>query len=166
MEIRGIQWEPTTPYNPHQNGVAERCIRTLFERTRDMLYDVGLLNSQWRKAISTAVYLKNKSLTKSLKGITPYEADNGRKPYLSTLHRFGCIAYHHDENPQKKKLSNQEIKCQFLGYEGRNQYRLWDPLGSKEIRSSYVILDELEISLPVKPSEEDESEDTDVTMMQ
>ncbi len=138
-KIEGIQWEPTTLYNPHQNGVAERCFRTLFERTRVMLYDARLPNNQWGKAISTAVYLKNRSPTKSLKGITPYEADTGRKPDLSNLYRFGCIAYHQDENLQKKKLSNQGIKCQFLEYEEQNQYRLWDPLGRKVIRSSHVI---------------------------
>ena len=31
----------------------------------------GLPNNQWGKAISTAVYLENRSPTKSLKGITP-----------------------------------------------------------------------------------------------
>ncbi len=47
MEIEGIQWETTTPYNPHQNGVAEKCFRTLFERTRSIFYDAGLPNNQW-----------------------------------------------------------------------------------------------------------------------
>ena len=45
MEIEGIQWEPTTPYNPHQNRVAKKCFRTLFERTQAMLYEAGLLNN-------------------------------------------------------------------------------------------------------------------------
>ena len=124
MEIEGIQWEPTTLYNLYQNKMAERCFRTPSEKIRAMLYDVRLPPNQWGEAISTAVYLKNKNPTKLLKRIMPYETDNGRKPDLSNLHRFGYIAYNHDENPKKKKLSNQGIKCQFLGYEGRNQYRL------------------------------------------
>ena len=130
------------------------------------MYDAGLPNNQWGETISTAVYLKNRSPTKSLKEITSYEANTGRKPDLSNLHRFGCIAYHYDENPQKKKLSNQGIKCQFLVYERRNQYRLFVPFGRKIIRSSHVIWDELEIFFPVKPSGGDESEIKDDTMMQ
>ena len=96
----------------------------------------------------------------------PYKVDIDKKPDLSNLHRFGCIAYHHDENPKKKKFSNQGIKCQFLGYKGRNQYRLWDPFGHKVIRSSNVIWDKLEIFFPVKLSGVNEPEGTDVTLMQ
>ncbi len=166
MEIEGIQCEATTPYNPNQNSVSERFFWTLFERTQAMLNDEGLPNNQWEKAISTAVYFKNKSPTKSLKKIMLYEADTGRKSDLSNLHRFGCIAYHHGESPQKKKLSNRGIKCQFFKYESQNQHMLWDLLGRKVIRFSHVIWDELEISFPIKPSGEDESEDTDVTFMQ
>ena len=146
--------------------MAERFFWTLFERTQAMLNDAGLPNNQWEKAISTAVYFKNKSPTKSLKKITLYEADNGRKSDLSNFHRFECIAYHHDENPQKKKLNNRGIRCQFFEYKSQNQHRLWDPLRRKVIRFSHVIWDELEIFFPIKPSGKDESEDTDVTFMQ
>jgi len=37
LEEHGVKWEPTAPYNTSQNGLAERCFRTLFERTRDSL---------------------------------------------------------------------------------------------------------------------------------
>ena len=128
-----------------------------------MLYNVSLPNNQWGKAISTAVYLKNRSPTKSLKGITPYESDTGGKPDLSNLRRFGCVAYHHNEDPKRTKLSNQGIKCVFLGYEGRNQYRLWDPAAHKVVRSSHVNWDELEASSSIIPLGEVELEwyDTD-----
>ncbi len=120
MQTERIQWEPTTPYNPHQNGVAERCFCTLFARTRAMLYDAGLHNNQWGETISTSVYLKNRSLTKSLKRITPYESNTSDKHDLSNLRRFGCVAYHHNEDTKRTKLCNQGIKCMFLGYEDRN----------------------------------------------
>lgn len=127
MQTERIQWEPTTPYNPYQNGVTERCFRTIFARTRAMLYDAGLPNNKWGEALSTAVYLKNGSPTKSLKGITLYESDTG-KPDLSNLRNFGGVAHHHNDEPKSSKLSNHGTKCVFLGYEGRNRYRLWDPL--------------------------------------
>ena len=106
---------------------------------------------------------KNTSPTKSLKGITPYESDTGVKPDLSNLRRFCCVAYHHNEDPKRSKLSNQGIKCVFLGYEGRNQYRLWDPAAHKVVRSSHVDWDELEAPSSILPLGEDELEwyDTD-----
>ncbi len=89
-----------------------------------MLYDAGLPNNQWAEAISTSVYLKNRSPTKSLKRITLYESDTGNEPDLSNLRRFGCVAYHYNKDPKRTKLSNQGIKYVFFGYESRNQYRL------------------------------------------
>ena len=46
MQIEGIQWKPITPYNPHQNKIAERYFCTLFTYTQAMLYDAGLPNNQ------------------------------------------------------------------------------------------------------------------------
>lgn len=42
LEEFGTKWEPTAPYNPGQNGVAERCFRTLFERARAILAESKL----------------------------------------------------------------------------------------------------------------------------
>jgi len=42
MKEEGIQWDPTAPYSPEQNGKAERLNRTLMEKVRTMLYDSGL----------------------------------------------------------------------------------------------------------------------------
>lgn len=79
-----------------------------------------------------------------LKGITLYEFDTGRKPNLSNMRRFGCVTWHHNEDPKRTKPSNQGITCVFLHYEGHNQYRLWDPAAHKVVRSSHVDWDELE----------------------
>jgi len=69
-----FKWEPTASYNPSQNGVAERCFRTLFERTRAILTSAKLPARLWGKAIMTVIYLKNRSPTTALDQITPYEA--------------------------------------------------------------------------------------------
>lgn len=39
---QGIQFESTVAYTPQQNGVAERLNRTLVEKTRSMISDIGL----------------------------------------------------------------------------------------------------------------------------
>ena len=70
----GIKHELTIPHTPQQNGVAERLNRTLIEGVRTMLADSKLPHRFWAEALSTAVYLRNRSPTKALEGVTPYEA--------------------------------------------------------------------------------------------
>ena len=53
----------TTPYMPQQNGVAKRMNRTLMEKARSMLSDVGLSHDYWVEAVNTTCYLLNKSST-------------------------------------------------------------------------------------------------------
>ena len=45
----GIRRDWTTPYNPEQNGVAERKNRTIVEATRAMLYDQDMPKFLWQK---------------------------------------------------------------------------------------------------------------------
>jgi hypothetical protein len=153
LENFGVEWEPTAPYNPNQNGVAERCFRTLFERARAILADSKLPANQWGEAISTITYLKNRSPTTALKGITPYQAWYGKKPDLSNLHVFGSVAYHHVEG-DRRKLDDKSLRCRFLGYSEINQFRLWT--GNKVIVSSHVLWDE---AVATEVGENEENED-------
>ena len=73
-EKEGIRYELTVPKTPQQNGVAERLNRTLVDMSRSMLIDAKLPKKFWAKAVSTAVYLQNRSSSKPLQNMTPYEA--------------------------------------------------------------------------------------------
>ena len=53
----GIKREITTPYNPQQNGVAERKNRIFMEVARAMLHDQDLPMHLWAKASRTTVYV-------------------------------------------------------------------------------------------------------------
>jgi hypothetical protein len=46
----GIKRELIVPYNPHQNGVAERKNRAIVGAARAMLHDQGLPLFLWAKA--------------------------------------------------------------------------------------------------------------------
>ena len=85
QKSEGIRHELTVPKTPEQNGVAERLNRTLVEMSRSMLIDAKLPKAFWAEAVSTAVYLKNRSPSKSLDNMTPYEAWHGSKPVASNL---------------------------------------------------------------------------------
>ena len=89
----GIKYECSVPKTPEQNGVAERLNRTLIETVRAMLSSSRLPRKFWAEALSTAVYLKNRSYTKAVLDMTPHEAWSGSKPNVKHLRVFGCIAY-------------------------------------------------------------------------
>ncbi|GKD40377.1 retrovirus-related pol polyprotein from transposon TNT 1-94 [Tanacetum coccineum] len=59
----GIARHYTVHYTPQQNGAAERMNRTLLERTRCLLLNVGLDRSFWAEALNTACYLINRCHT-------------------------------------------------------------------------------------------------------
>ena len=52
-----INTKLTTPYNPQQNGVAERKNRTIMEAAREMLHDQDIPMHLWAEAARTAMYV-------------------------------------------------------------------------------------------------------------
>ncbi len=123
LEEHEVKWKSMTSYNSSQNEVAERCFRTLFERTRAILTSVKLSIRLWHEAIMTVIYLKNRSSITALNNITLYEVWHDKKSDLSYLHTFECIVYHHVKKAHRK-LDDKSLKCQFLSYEKVNQFRL------------------------------------------
>ncbi|KAF2347929.1 Ribonuclease H-like domain, partial [Trinorchestia longiramus] len=69
--------------------------RTILEEVRAMLSDSKLPKTFWAEAVSTAVYVKNRSPTSAHKDLTPYQALNGHKPNVQHFRTFGCMAYAH-----------------------------------------------------------------------
>ena len=91
----GIRQELTIPHTPQQNRTAERLNRTLIEGVSTKLADSKLPHKFWAEALSTYVYLQNRTPTKALTEITPYEAWYAIKPDVSHLQILGCSAYVH-----------------------------------------------------------------------
>ena len=51
--------ELNTPYNPQQNGVAERKNRTIMEAVKTMVHDQNLPMHLWDEATRTTMYVHN-----------------------------------------------------------------------------------------------------------
>ena len=115
---RGIHHELLTPYSPAQNEVAERINQTLMESARAVMAQAGLPECYWAEVVATAAYLWNRTPTRSLREkTTPYEKWYGRKPDLSHLRVFGCMAYAYiPDSNRKGKLSKKAEKLRFIGY--------------------------------------------------
>jgi hypothetical protein len=92
--------------------------------------------------VVTAVYILNRSPTKALNGRTPYEAWHGRKPTVSHLRVFGCLAFA-KELGHIDKLDDRSTSEVFISYtEGSNAYRILDP-GTQRVRTMRdVVFDE------------------------
>lgn len=123
---KGIIWELTVLYAHKQNGTAERGNWTIQKKIRMSLIDTQLSETLWAEALSTAVYLTNRSLTSQL-NTTPYEALHGDKPDLLKLWVFECTAYVFDEHAKDRgKMTARVWKGVHLGYSmSSNQYQIY-----------------------------------------
>ena len=145
LETARIRHEQTVPKTPQQNGVAERMNRTLVESVRSMLADSKLPHKFWAEALSTAVYLRNHSPTKAVKGMTPFEVWNQKKPSVSYFCVFGCKAYSHVPKDERGKLDCKARMCILLGYgEQTKGYQLYDPVKKRIFFSCDVSFNEEE----------------------
>src|SRR6185295_3106631 len=139
----GVVRQLTAPYSPQQNGVVERRNQTIVGMARSMMKAKTMPAEFWGEAVSTAVFILNRSPTKALKGMTPYQAWYGRKPDVSYLRTFGCIGHVKTVKPGLGKLEDRSTKMVFLGYEdGTKVYRLYDPARGKVVVSRDVVFDE------------------------
>ncbi|CAL9017123.1 unnamed protein product [Prunus brigantina] len=142
-EESGIQRQLTMAYSPQQNGVAERKNRTVVEMAKSMLHEKGVPYEFWAEAVNTAVYLLNRSPTKALNKITPFEAYTGRKPGIAHLKIFGSPCHVLIPSALRHKLEENSHKCIFVGYGlCEKGYRLFDPSTRKIILSRDVQFDE------------------------
>lgn len=127
LKSKGIRHQFTIPYTPEQNGVAERFNRTIVEKARCMMHVANCDHKMWAEAVNTAVYLKNRSPHKIIKGATPQEIWTGKKIDLSHLKVFGCLAYVHVPKNLRNKWDAKGKPYIFVGYcEDSKGYRLFD----------------------------------------
>jgi hypothetical protein len=104
----------------------------------------GLPLEYWAEAARTACYLRNRSPSSALEGFkTPYQAFTGKKPNLSHIRTFGCIAYVQELPKNRTKLENKATTCILLGYSAISKaYRLQELNSKRILESRNVVFDE------------------------
>jgi hypothetical protein len=132
----GRKRELTTPYNPQQNGVAERKNRTIMEAVKTMFHEQDLPMCLWAKATMTAVYVQNRLSHSALGLKTPEEMFTGKKPEVSHLKIFCCPVFIHIPKEKRNKLEPSGKKGIFVGYcEVSKAFRIYIP-GHRHIEIS------------------------------
>ena len=132
----------TPPYTPQHNGAAERKNRTIMNMVRSMLKGKSLPKYLWGEAVSTAVFILNRSPSKRLEGITPEEAWSGAKPNVSHFRIFGSLCFRHIPDQLRRKLDDKGEQMILLGYHSTGGYKLFDPKSKQIIISKDVVFDE------------------------
>lgn len=140
LAASGIKHQTSTPYTPEQNGVAERMNLTLVERAKCMLFEANLEKIYWAEAVGTAAYITNRSPSRVLAEVTPYEKWTGKKPNISHLRIFGSKVMVHVPKANRLKWDRKSHELIFVGYcDNTKGYRMYDPVNKRMVISRNVI---------------------------
>ncbi|CAI7786228.1 unnamed protein product [Closterium sp. NIES-53] len=105
LKKKGMQHQLTVPYNPQQNGVAERFNRTLQEGARTLLGRVGLPDPFGVTALWQVALVKNRVLaTVGDKQWVPYTKWYGSAPAVNMLQAYGYMVVFHVPKEKRGKL--------------------------------------------------------------
>ena len=138
-----INHQTSTVYTPQQNGYIERDNRIVMEMARSLVLAKDLLKKLWAEAVSTAVYLLNRTINHQLGHITPYEKWFKEKPSVQHFKVFGSLSWVFVNKALRTKLDPKSVKMYFVGYSSTSRaYRFWEPVTDKIIESADYTIDE------------------------
>jgi hypothetical protein len=107
----------TSPYSPHQNGIAERSNRTIFDLAAACMHACGLAIKFWTHSVAYVVhtlnYLPNFALNLQS---TPYLKVFGNVPDVGYFRVFGCDAYMVLPDTKRPSFGLRAVKGIFVGY--------------------------------------------------
>ncbi|KAG7559386.1 Reverse transcriptase RNA-dependent DNA polymerase [Arabidopsis thaliana x Arabidopsis arenosa] len=129
LEKCGILHQTSCPYNPQQNGVAERKNRHLMEVARAMLFEKHMPKRFWGDAVLTSCYLINRIPPRILNDQSPFQVLNNQSPNIDHLRVFGSVCFVFVPGDLRNKLEPKSTKCVFIGYSTTQKgYKCYDPV--------------------------------------
>ena len=147
----GVRKEQTTAATSHQNGPAERNIRTAEADARAMLKEAGLPIEFWDEAVEYDAYVRNRTDTGPVidgSVVSPHEAYTGETPSIDHLRVWGYRAFVYinpktiPANQRHDKLIDTARVGVFMGFPENTtkQVKIYCPdLGYTQRFSRYVI---------------------------
>ena len=120
LDPRSITYEHTPPDTPQYNGVAERALGLLREKTIILMEELDdVINvpreKLWARAMLFAYDVTNKLVTTSTDGgKSPYELWFGKFPTSDHFRPFGAVGYAR-QSVREHKMAPKGEKCVFMG---------------------------------------------------
>jgi transposase InsO family protein len=111
-----IKRELTTPYNPKQNGVAERKNKTIMEAFNTMVHDQDLPMQLWAEDSRTMMYVQNILSHTELGFKTPKYMFSKNKTKVSDCKIFGYPVFVRILKEKRSKMDPSGKKGIFFGY--------------------------------------------------
>ena len=125
LKQHGIEISRSTPYSPQENGIAERCNRTVMESARAMLDHAGMPRQFWAEAVAHASDILNRFFRPGSKNVTSYESLIGRKPRIDHLRVFGSHAWVMIPKEKRQKLDVKSGEGVVIGCLENSLYKVW-----------------------------------------
>ena len=126
LKKNGIIYKVIALYSLKQNGQAKKVNRIIMGLIRAIFAQQKLPKSLWAENAKVEVYLRNQSLI-SQGSTTVYENLKSEILYLGHLCIVGCQVWVHIPKAKQKKLDERSYQGILVGYEGTNQYKVYDP---------------------------------------
>ena len=131
---------------PHtsQHTLSERTHRTIVEWMRSNLYHATAPKILWAEAAAYALHIRNMVTVR--RGVTSSPDmlwNPSHKPSVKKLRVWGCDAYVHIPDADRRKLDSKATLCIFLGMDTGDLYwRFFDVASYRFIRSRDATFDE------------------------
>nr|GEY60635.1 integrase, catalytic region, zinc finger, CCHC-type, peptidase aspartic, catalytic [Tanacetum cinerariifolium] len=140
----GISHETSVARSPQQNGVIERCNRTLIEAARTLLIYAQAPLFLWAEVVATACFTQNRSIIRLQHGKTPYELMHSKLPDLSFFYVFGAFCSPINDSENLDKLQPKADIGIFIGYAPtKKAFRIYNQRTRRIVETIHVHFDEL-----------------------
>jgi hypothetical protein len=135
----GIFLQTTSPYSPHQNGIAERTNRVVIELTVASMWQAQIPIILWPYTVKTVVTMLNYFPNKHVgMKTTPYIQVFNRIPDLSYLRNYGCDCYVILPEHQRLSFGPRAVKAQLIGYDHPRSLSYLCYYNNKVYRTEYL----------------------------
>jgi len=116
---------------------------SIAEGVTTLLSQSSLARTWWEDAAMHWLHGKIRLLSSATAPLTPFELFYGRKPDLSSMRPFGCLAYVHLQKDQHPTLLPHVTQCVLIGYPTDYKgWRFWDPQTRKAVVSDSTVFRE------------------------